>query len=554
MPASVDEALRRASRNHLRRTALIYLGQRFSFGWLDDMADRLAAALSGRGLQPGQRAIIYMPHCPQWLGVWLGLVRLGAVPVPITHLYGPREVAYIAADAEARAIFCMDTNFGYASRVTAEVPVSLVVVSGLADVLPWWKRAIGRLYDKIPAGRVASRSGVTTLRALLAAARRPLDPTSRGGDDLLELLYTGGTTGQPKGVPITHRMLLDSITEQRRVAEPLIPRGQDVLLQGAPLYHILGQAMGFGALLCGETVVLLPRLQLDALLDHIQRHRVKTLFGTPTLFRMILEHDRIDAYDLRSLRYVFSGGDVLPVEVGRRWQRKFGIPIYQGYGATEAAGGIALTPTDAPFPEGTAGRVLPTRTVRVVDPATLEPRPPGEPGELLLGGDGMTTEYWRKPEETAAAFVRLDGRVWYRTGDIVRLDADGWLYFLDRTADVIKHHGYRVAASRVEATLLEHPAVVEACVVGVPDEAAGERIKAFVVLKEGTRGVSAFELIRWCRDRLAAYEVPQYVEFRDMLPKSRVGKLLRRDLRDEERRKLRGTSRGEPRAHGADSL
>jgi long-chain acyl-CoA synthetase len=239
---------------------------------------------------------------------------------------------------------------------------------------------------------------------------------------------------------------------------------------------------------------------------------------------------------------VFSGGDVLPVEVGRRWQRKFGIPIYQGYGATEAAGGIALTPTDAPFPEGTAGRVLPTRTVRVVDPVTLQAPPPGEPGELLLSGDGMTTEYWRKPEETAAAFVRLDGRVWYRTGDIVRLDGDGWLYFLDRTADVIKHHGYRVAASRVEATLLEHPAVIEACVVGVPDEAAGERIKAFVVLKEGTRGVSAFELIRWCRDRLASYEVPQYVEFRDMLPKSRVGKLLRRDLRDEERRKLRGAS------------
>lgn len=544
MPASVDEAFRRAAADGDRRTALIYLGERFSFTWLDDLVDRLAHALRERGLEPGQRAIIYMPHCPQWLVAWLALVRVGAVPVPVTHLYGPREVAYIAADAEAQAIFCMDTNFGYTSRITAEVPLRLLVVSGLADFLPWWKAAIGRLYDKIPTGRVSLQAGVVRLRDLVRRDRGRLAPASRGGDDLLELLYTSGTTGQPKGVPITHRILLDSVAEQRRVAEALIPRGEDVLLQGAPLYHILGQAMGFGALLSGEPVVLLPRLQLDALFDHIQRYRVKTVFGTPTLFRMILEHDRVDAYDLRSLRYAFSGGDVLPVEVGRRWHRKFGIPIYQGYGTTETAGGIALTPTDGPFPEGTAGRVLPTRAVRVVDPATLEARPAGEPGELLVSGDGMTVEYWRKPVDTAAAFVRLDGRVWYRTGDIVRLDPEGWLYFLDRTADVVKHHGYRVAASRVEATLLEHPAVIEACVVGVPDAAAGERIKAFVVLKEGTRGLSAYELIRWCRERLAAYEVPQYVEFRDMLPKSRVGKLLRRDLRDEERRKLSGAATG----------
>ena len=499
----------------------------------------VAAALARRGLQAGERVVIYMPHCPQWLAAWLGCVRAGLVPVPVTHMYGPQEVAYIARDSDAQAIFCCDTNFGYVARVTAEVPVRLVVVSNLADLLPWWKWAIGRLYDKIPVGHVRTDAGVVWFRDLVRAAPPGFVTASdRGGDDLLELLYTGGTLGHPKGVPITHRMFLESVAVQRDAAAPVVPPGRDVMIQGAPLYHILGQAMCLGALLSGDTDILLPRLNLDALFDHVQRYRATTLFGTPSFFRMVLEHDRLDTYDLRSLRYVFTGGDVLPPEVGRRWQERFGIPIYQGYGATETCGPIALCRAGETYPPGSAGRVVPIRKVRVVQPETLEPVPAGEPGELLVSSEAMVREYWKKPEETARSFVHLDGRVWYRTGDIVRIDADGWLYFLDRSADVIKHKGYRVAASRVEAALQEHPSVIAACVVGVPDSAAGERIKAFVVLKQDSRGVSAYELIRWCRERLAPYEVPHYIEFRDMLPKSRVGKVLRRELRDAERRKL----------------
>jgi long-chain acyl-CoA synthetase len=189
-------------------------------------------------------------------------------------------------------------------------------------------------------------------------------------------------------------------------------------------------------------------------------------------------------------------------------------------------------------PAGSAGKVTPLQKVKLVDPDTLEPVPPGEPGEVLVYSEHMVRAYWNKPEETAECFIEMDGKLWYRTRDIVRIDEKGWLFYLDRSVDTLKHKGYRVAVSEIEAVLQEHPAVISACVVGVPDEKVGERIKAFAVLKEDVKGVSAYDLLKWCRERLAPYKVPQYIEFRDMLPKSKVGKLLRRELRAEERKRF----------------
>jgi long-chain acyl-CoA synthetase len=197
-----------------------------------------------------------------------------------------------------------------------------------------------------------------------------------------------------------------------------------------------------------------------------------------------------------------------------------------------------MSPLDREPVPGSIGRPLPSRQIRIVDPETLEPVPPGAPGELLVSSQYISNQYWKKPEETAKSYVRLDGQDWYRMNDFVKEDNDGLLYYVDRTADIIKYKGYRVSCSEIEAILQDHPSVIGACVVGVPDERVGERIKAIVVLKEDVRGVSGAELGRWCRERLASYKVPQYIEFRDMLPKSKVGKLLRRDVRDEERRRI----------------
>jgi long-chain acyl-CoA synthetase len=278
-------------------------------------------------------------------------------------------------------------------------------------------------------------------------------------------------------------------------------------------------------------------MNLDAAFDHVERYRATTILGTPTFYRMMLEHERVERYDLTSLRFSFSGGDALPLETARRWRERTGHPLYQGYGATETAGGVALCGADVPGPPGTVGRVCAHQAVLLADPATLQPVPEGEAGELLVSSRHMVRAYWNKPEETSRCFVTLRDRLWYRTGDVMRRDADGWLFFQDRSVDVIKHKGYRVAASKVDNVLHEHPAVIAACTIGVPDGVVGERIKSYVVVRNDVKGVHAQELVRFCKDRLAPYEVPQYVEFRDALPKSKAGKVLRRELRDEERRK-----------------
>jgi long-chain acyl-CoA synthetase len=541
----LDEAFRKAVFDAPDRVALVYLGERYRFQDLEDLVTRTARGLERLGVAEGDRVVLYLPHCPQWVVVWLALRRLKAVAVPVSPQYGAGDLGYIVEDAGASVLVCADTLFGYAARVHQRAALRAVVVTGLGDLLPWWKRAVGRALDRLPTGRVRRLPEVCTFRDLLVGPRRLQGRRAHPEElepGLCELLYTGGTLGRPKGVPLSEDAMWESVRIQREVSLPLVPAGSDVVLQGAPLYHILGQAMGLGAVLGGETVVLLPRMNWDALLDHVQRFRVATLFGTPTLYRTILEHDRLDFYDLSSLRYCFSAGDALPLEVARRWKRRFGLELYQGYGATEACGAISLTPAGSPFPEGTVGQVARGREIRIVDPLTLDPVR-GEPGELWVTGAHLPRRYWNKPEETRQAFVEREGRVWYRTGDLLRMDAGGWLFFIDRSADLIKKRGYRVAAARVESVLQEHPAVVAACVVGVPDPEVGERVKAFVVLREGMRGVSAYQLIRWCRERLASYEVPDYVEFRDMLPKSRVGKLLRRELRDQERRR-QGQSQG----------
>jgi len=252
---------------------------------------------------------------------------------------------------------------------------------------------------------------------------------------------------------------------------------------------------------------------------------------------MILENDRLDQYDLSALKYCYCGGDVLPIEVFKRWKELFGLSIYQVYGSTEA-GHVTYSRLDREPELMSIGLPLRSRKCQVVDADTLEPVPVGEIGELVVTSDYTVKNYWNKPEETERSYVQIDGKIYYRMGDYVRQNERGEIQYVERSADIIKYKAYRVSASEIEAVLQDHPTVIGACVVGVPDSKVGERIKAMVVLKEDARGVDASELIKWCRERLAPYKIPQYIEFRDMLPKSKVGKLLRREIREEEKRRI----------------
>ena len=521
------------------RSAIIYLGEHFSYRNIRQLGDRFAGALSQMGICKGDRVMVYIANSIQWVIAFLGIQKIGAVIVPVSPIYTSHELAYMIKDSGAETIICMDTNFCYVKETFTDTGLKRVIVTNLVDLLPSWKRFLGMLLDKIPSGKVERSEKVFHFRTLLKSP--PLDhPVSIDPEkDLSYILYTGGTTGFPKGVPGTHigmTSYVNDVTDD--VAGGHLLEGHDTYIAINPLFHImaLGLFMAVG-LNKGNTTMLMPTPQVDAILETITRGRVRWLLGVPALYRMILENDRIDQYDLSSLRYCYCGGDVLPEEVKVRWRDRYGIPIYQVYGSTEV-GHVAYSKIGIEPSPRAIGFPLKSRECLIVNPETLEPVAAGQSGELLVTSRYTVKEYYQKPKETEKAYIKINGKTWCRMGDFVSEETSGELIYVERSADIIKHKGFRVSASEVEAALQDHPTVIGACVVGIPDRKVGERIKAIVVLKEDARGVGGTELTNWCHERLASYKVPSYIEFRDMLPKSKVGKLLRREVRDDERRRI----------------
>jgi len=529
----------RMSERYANKTAVIYLGERFSYSRLRELSERFAGGLAELGVKKGDRVMVYISNCIQWVIAFLGIQKVGAAIVPVSPIYTSYEIEYMIKDSGAETLVCLDTNFCYVKEVLPTTGLKRVIVTNLVELLPIWKRYMGALFDKVPRGKVEREAGVYDFGSLLRYAPMTSQVEIDPWNDLSYILYTGGTTGFPKGVPGNHigmTSYVNDVTED--VAGEHLKQGEDVYIAVNPLFHImaLGLFMSVG-LNKGNATLLMPVPQVDAILESIERYGVRWMLGVPALYRMILENDRFDQYDLESLRYCYCGGDVLPVEVFKRWKDRVGVPIFQVYGSTEA-GHVTYSRIGKEPKISSIGLPLKSRECIVVDPDTLERVPSGKSGELLVTSPYTLKQYWKKPEETANSYVDIGGKTYYRMTDYVRQDEDGELIYVERSADIIKHKAYRVSASEVEAVLQDHPTVIGACVVGVPDPKVGERVKAIVVLKEDARGVGGAELLKWCRDRLAPYKVPGYIEFRDMLPKSKVGKLLRREIRDEERRRL----------------
>jgi long-chain acyl-CoA synthetase len=526
------------------QSAIIYLGERFSYSRLKDLIDRFATSLAQLGVGKGDKVMLYISNSVQWVISFFAIQKIGAVAVPVPPIYTSFEIEYMINDSGAETVICLDTNFGYVKEIFSKTCLKRAIVTNLIDLLPLWKRTVGFLFDKIPRGTVDRDKNIYSFKDLLKNPPQKIEVQIDPMKDLAYILYTGGTTGFPKGVPGNHigmTSYVNDVTEE--VAGGYLKEGEDTYIAINPLFHImaLGLFVAIG-LNCGNTTVIMPVPLVDAILQAIQKYRTRWILGVPALYRMILENDRLDQYDLSSLKYCYCGGDVLPIEVFKRWKELFGLSIYQVYGSTEA-GHVTYSRLDREPELMSIGLPLRSRKCQVVDADTLEPVRVGEIGELVVTSEHTVKNYWNKPEETERAYVQIDGTTYYRMGDFVRQNERGEIQYIERSADIIKYKAYRVSASEIEAVLQDHPTVIGACVVGVPDSKVGERIKAMVVLKEDARGVDASELLKWCRERLAPYKIPQYIEFRDMLPKSKVGKLLRREIRDEERRK---TSKSKP--------
>lgn len=521
------------------RPAIIFLGEKFTYARLRDLIDRFATALNRLGVRKGDKVMLYITNSAQWVISFFAIQKIGAVVVPVAPIYTSFEIEYMINDAGVETVICLDTNFGYVQEIFSKTGLKRIIVTNLVDLLPIWKRTVGFLFDKIPKGIVKKDEKVYFFKDLLKQKPEKLNVKIDPWNDFSYILYTGGTTGFPKGVPGNHMGMISYVRDvMEDVAGPYIEEGKDVYIAINPLFHImaLGLFVAIG-LNFGNTTVIIPVPQVDAILNSVQKYKVRWILGVPALYRMMLENDRLNQYNMSSLKYCYCGGDALPIEVAKRWKELFGLNIYQVYGSTEA-GHVTYSRLNSEPSVMSIGLPLKTRQCKVIDPDRLESVPVGEIGELVVTSDYTVKSYLNKPEETSRSYIEIDGKIYYRMGDYVKQDEKGELIYVERSADIIKFKAFRVSASEIEAVLQDHPTVIGACVVGVPDPKVGERIKAMVVLKEDARGVDASELIRWCRERLAPYKIPQYIEFRDMLPKSKVGKLLRREIRAEERRKI----------------
>jgi len=528
-----------ASRKFPQRDALIYLGRRFSYRFLKQMIDQFATALYRLGVGHQDKVMIYMGNSPQWIIANFAIQKIGAVVVPVSPIYTSHELLYMVQDAEVETVICMDTNFGYVKEVDRQHPLQRIIITNLTDMLYTWQKIFGTLIDRIPKGSTVRGDNIFRFNELLR--KTPPEPPAVAIDarnDLAYIMYTGGTTGFPKGVPGSHASEVSYIDDVMDVFRDYMREGGDTMIMVNPLFHIMAKGFLLAAgLNFGNTTILMPIPEVDAVLAEIERFKIRWMLGVPALYRMILENDRLSSYDISSLEYCYCGGDVLPGEIFKRWHELTSFFLYQVYGSTEV-GHLTYSRLDQEPDPRTVGSILPSRRCLVVDPETLEEVAVGETGELLVTSIYTNKEYWNKPEETRLSYVRIGEDIFYRMGDYVCFNENREIQFVERTADTIKYKAYRISASEIEAVLQDHPTVMGACAVGIPDASCGERIKAIVVLKEDAKGVDGQALTGWCRKRLAPYKIPHYIEFRDMLPKSKVGKLLRREIREEEKRKL----------------
>ena len=508
-PVTLWHNLAAGAAAHPDRRAIVYGDTVLSWQGLHDQAERVAGWLQQvAGVRRGDRVLLLAQNSPAFVAAFYGMLRADAVVVPVNAMSTADDLAWLQHDSGAQVLLAD------------------------AELLPRAAAllAAGRLMQAVVLGGEAPAT--TAWADVQAAACRPA-PAQAMPDDLCLLPYTSGTTGRPKGCRHTHRTVMASLTGSRTWRA--LPSGL-VALAVAPMFHLLGLQNGMNLpLLLGGTIVMLRRWDREAAARLIERERVQFWAAPPAMLVDFFAQPGIDARDLSSLRLLVGGGAAVPEAVATRLREHYRLPFNEAYGLTETASFLHCNPVDRPKP---CCLGLPTFGVAslIVDPETLQPLPAGQTGELLTRGAQLMLGYWNNPAADAQAFVTVQGSRWFRTGDLACVDDEGYFFLRDRLKRMINVSGYKVWPAEVENGLYAHPAVLEACVIATPAARGGEAVKAVVVLRPEARGqVDEAGFIAWCRERMAAYKAPRHVAFVDSLPKSGTGKILWRELQDQER-------------------
>ena len=536
---SVPQAFDKMADQYAKKNALIFYGKKITYGKLKELTDSFAAALSALGVSKGDTVAMYLLNCPQYVIAYFGALKVGAKITPISPVYTSKEVKHQLEDSEARAVVCEEILYDNVERTG--VKLDHVILTDIAEYLPplkklFGKSALSKAYSGMAAPTAAhiEKAGLLRFQDLLKKYPGPPPQVDiHPKEDLAALPYTGGTTGLPKAAMITHHNMI-ALQQQIMAFWPMFEEGNEVVMGFLPFFHIYGQVVVmFNSLVQGFTVVLFTTPDIDDILSGMDRYQASAFFGVPTLFEYLNEYEKTDRVNWKKLKMIACGADTLHESTINAWERRTGAPIMEGYGMTETTAVSHSTPYHRPK-SGSFGVPLPSVDAAIVDVDGVECVPVGEDGELILSGPNIMQGYWRRPEGTRETMMDMDGKRWLRTGDLVRMDEEGYFHFFDRKRDLIKFKGYSVFARHVEEVLYKHPKIKAAGVVGVPDPKVGQLVKAYVVLESDARGkISEEEVMAFCKENLAHYKVPRIIEFRGELPKTDVGKVSRRELREE---------------------
>ncbi len=536
---SVPDIFDQMADKYKSKVALIFYGKKIKYGELKELTNRFAAALADLGVAKGDTVALYLLNCPQYVIAYIGALKVGAKVTPISPVYTSKEVKHQIEDSDAETIICEDILYDNVEK--SGVVLDNVILSNIGDYLPVLKRmagksALGKVYSgmQVPSPEHIERAGLHLFKNLIKQyPPRPPEVVIDPKKDIAALPYTGGTTGLPKAAILTHYNMV-SLQAQTSTLWPFLEEGNEVEIAFLPFFHIYGQVvLMLNGLAQGHTLVLFTTPDIDDILAAVERYKASAFLGVPTLYEYLKEYDKTDRVNWKRLKIIVCGADTLHESTLKGWERRTGTKILEGYGMTETTAVSHTSPYTRPK-AGSFGVPLPGVSASIIDVEGMEFKPVGEDGELILHGPNIMQGYWKRPEANAESFVEIDGKKWLRTGDLVRMDEEGYFYFFDRKRDLIKYKGYSVFARHVEEVLYKHPQIKAAGVVGVPDPAVGQNIKAYVVLQSEARGkVSEEEIIKFCKENLAHYKVPKIIEFRGELPKTDVGKISRRELREE---------------------
>ena len=534
--AVLPDLLADSAARFAEQPAIFYFGHKLTYREVDQAASRLAAGLWEQGVRPGDRVALLLPNCPQFVIAYYGALRIGVIVVPCNPLYIESELEHQLRDAGASVLVTLTVFYKTARAVRDRLGLKTLIVGNVKDYFPPALQLVFTVSKEKKDGHrvTVSGEGVWSWLDFLAAAKSELPAITVRPDDIALYQYTGGTTGVPKGAMLSHRNL---VTNARMCWAWLGDgeKGRDVTLAAIPLFHVYGMTAALNVtVFAGGALVLLPRFAPLEVLKAVQRYRPTLFPGVPAMYISLLNHPQLGKFDLTSIEACISGAAPLPLEVAQRFERITGAKLAEGFGMTECSPVSHGNPLYGQRKEGSIGVPFPGVEARIVDVETgQQVMPTGEIGEMVVRGPMVMRGYYNRPDETAQTL--RDG--WLYTGDIARMDEEGYFFIVDRKKDMILSNGFNVYPRDVEEVLYTHPAVREAVVIGAPNERGDDTVKAFVVLKDG-QSVSADELIAFARERLTRYKAPRAIEFRAELPKTLIGKHLRRVLVEEERQKL----------------